>query len=72
MAVVTLPSAKARKRKRGSATVTLTALPKKHPKEHLMKGYFKGVMTVGEFRFESDDGNTLGLAAFIMNVGTLR
>lgn len=71
MAVVKLPSAEAKKPKRLTVTLTLTALPKKHPKESITKGFFKGVIEVQGFKFESDDGNPVGLAAFVMNIGTL-
>jgi hypothetical protein len=71
MAVVILPSAEAKKPRRLTATLTLTALPKKHPKKFLTRGYFSGLIEVQGFSFESDDGNATGLAAFVMNVGTL-
>ena len=46
------------------------ALPKKPPKESITKGFFHGVIEVQGFRFETDDGNTLALAAFVMNIVT--
>lgn len=47
-----------------------TALPNKPPKESVTKGFFHGVFEVQGFRFETGDGNTLGLAAFVMRIVT--
>lgn len=36
-----------------------------------LKGDYVGLLTVKDFTFAVDDGNPMGLAAYVMNIGTL-
>lgn len=35
------------------------------------KGHYRGILEVNGYSYEADDGNPVGLAAYVMNVGTL-
>jgi hypothetical protein len=72
MAVLKLPSATPSRPRRLTATLTLTLIPKKdRRKDDLGMNCYRGEIEVKGFRFDSDDGNPIGLACFVMNVATL-
>ena len=55
-------------------TATLTLLPTAKYASGAsggLKGDYMGLLTVKDFTFAVDDGNPMGLAAYVMNIGTL-
>lgn len=60
------------RKKRLSATLTLTRIAKKERRnDGLGVNFYRGVIEVKGLQFATDDGNALGLACFILNVGGL-
>jgi hypothetical protein len=58
--------------RRHVATLTLTGIPKKERRsDGLGVSYYRGEIAVRGLQFATDDGNALGLACFILNVGAL-
>lgn len=59
-------------KRRLTATLTLVATAKCGKGScGLFKGQYRGILEVNGYSFEDDDGNAIGLAAFVMNVGKL-
>lgn len=55
-------------------TATLTLIPTAicgKGSTFLTKGHYRGILEVNGYSYEADDGNSVGLAAYVMNVGTL-
>lgn len=60
------------RKRRDIAKLTLTRIPKKERRnDGLGVNCYRGEMEVSGLQFAADDGNALGLACFILNIGAL-